>query len=279
MNRTVQRKEIISRYALLLVALLLTPVAVWPTDSTPLPSTYHENGLMWIIPNEDIQRPWQDAISYCSELVFADLTDWHLPTKSELESIVDYDKFYPAIQQTFTCQSSFYWSATPHTDNPAYAWSVFCMDGADHWVHKSNNYYVRCVRATQPAHITHTYIDKKSTVIAQATSLEWQKDTSDTLQTWQNALDYCETLSLGSKTDWRLPDIRELKSLVDYNRYYPAITPTIPCQSSSYWSATTVANDAQDSAWSIFFGNGDDIWRKKTEGHRVRCVRTRITGL
>jgi len=108
--------------------------------------TDRHTGLTWITSNEDIQRTWQGAVSYCDELVFADQSDWRLPGKFELESTVDYGRSYPAINEAMSCQSSFYWSATPHTANPAYAWSVFCMDGADHWVHTSNNYYVRCVR-------------------------------------------------------------------------------------------------------------------------------------
>jgi len=103
-------------------------------------------GLVWIESDVDIQRTWQGAVSYCNELVFAGQTDWRLPTKFELESIVDYGRSFPALNKVFTCQHSFYWSATPHLHNPSYAWSVFCPDGADHWVDKTNNYYVRCVR-------------------------------------------------------------------------------------------------------------------------------------
>ena len=40
---------------------------------------------------------------------------------------------------------------------------------------------------------------------------------------WESAITYCEGLSLGNRTDWRLPNINELKSIVDYSRYHPAI--------------------------------------------------------
>jgi hypothetical protein len=107
------------------------------------------SGLVWIKSSKNLQYTWQDAISYCNELVFANQTDWRLPGKFELESIIDYGKFLPANNQIFDCEESFYWSSTIHTGNPEYAWSVFCNDGADHWVHKSNKYYVRCVRTGQ----------------------------------------------------------------------------------------------------------------------------------
>ncbi len=122
-------------------------------------------------------------------------------------------------------------------------------------------------------HAIGPYTTTDSTVTDKGTGLEWQNNNPDTTHTWQDALAYCETLSLDDKTDWRMPNIRELKSLLDYNRYYPAVNPILLSHSSSYWSATTVANESQPSAWVVFFGNGDDIWKAKTESYHVRCVR------
>jgi len=124
------------------------------------------------------------------------------------------------------------------------------------------------------SHAIGPYQAGGKTVTDSGTGLEWQKSDKGTLQTWQSALSYCEQLSLNGKNDWRVPNIRELKSLVDYKRYYPSVGQAISCQSSIYWSATTVANDTHLSAWTIFFGNGDDIWKAKTEKYHVRCVRT-----
>ncbi|MBU1137766.1 MAG: DUF1566 domain-containing protein [Proteobacteria bacterium] len=130
-----------------------------------------------------------------------------------------------------------------------------------------------------PAHAIGPHTSGDKTVIDHGTGLEWQKTDSSTMHTWQNALAYCEDLSLDDKTDWRLPNIRELKSLVDYSRYYPAIDPSIPCKSSSYWSSTTaVATDSHSSAWIVFFGNGDDVWKLTTGKAYVRCVRTDFSG-
>ena len=127
-----------------------------------------------------------------------------------------------------------------------------------------------------PVHAIGPYTAGSNTVVDQGTGLEWQKSDDATPRNWQNALAYCENLSLNSKTDWRLPNIRELKSIVDVNRYYPAIDPVFTCQPSSYWSATTVTNPPATSAWIVNFANGDDNWYIKTNSYRVRCVRAGI---
>lgn len=127
---------------------------------------------------------------------------------------------------------------------------------------------------SKPVDATGPYSITNGTASDKGTGLEWQNNEPSKTHTWQDALAYCETLSLDEKTDWRMPNIRELKSLTDYKRYYPAIDPVLSSHSSCYWSSTTVANDAHQSAWVVFFGNGDDLWKAKTESYHVRCVRT-----
>ncbi len=123
------------------------------------------------------------------------------------------------------------------------------------------------------AHAIGPYVVGGDSVIDQGTGLEWQKSDDGTPRNWESGLAYCENLSLKSKTDWRLPNIRELKSIVDDMRYYPTIDPAFSSRSSCYWSATTVADFPTASAWTVHFGNGDDIWYIKTSAYHVRCVR------
>lgn len=127
-----------------------------------------------------------------------------------------------------------------------------------------------------PAHAIGPYSAGSNTVVDQGTGLEWQKGDDATPRNWQNALAYCEDLSLDSKTDWRLPNIRELKSIVDVSRFYPVMDPAFSCQLSYYWSSTTVANYPSTSAWTVTFANGDDNWYVKTSRYYVRCVRAGI---
>lgn len=136
-----------------------------------------------------------------------------------------------------------------------------------------------CTLACSSAHAIGPYTIGGRTIIDQGTGLEWQKSDDNTLRNWQEGLAYCEALSLDSKTDWRLPNIRELKSIVDVSRYYPVIDPAFSCQLSPYWSASSVANYPSTSAWVVHFGVGDDNWYDKSSNYYVRCVRAGLSGL
>ena len=80
-------------------------------------------------------------------------TDWRLPNKNELESIVDIAvATNPAIDLTAfpaTPASSVYWSSTTYTPNPGGAWLVDFYDGASNTFTKAISPQVRLVRSGQ----------------------------------------------------------------------------------------------------------------------------------
>jgi len=87
------------------------------------------------------------------------------------------------------------------------------------------------------------------------------------------ATTYCNDLTLGGYSDWRLPSYDELESIVDYGRYSPAIDPVfVNTTSDGYWSATTFANYTSN-AWLVHFYDGNDGWDDKSNSLYVRCVR------
>ncbi|MBI5192349.1 MAG: choice-of-anchor D domain-containing protein [Nitrospirae bacterium] len=92
------------------------------------------------------------------------------------------------------------------------------------------------------------------------TGLMWSKNANlpGTYKTWQQALDYANNLTLCGYSDWRLPDRKELMSLIDRSRYNPALPaghPFLNVQSSPYWSSTSYASYAS-SAWIVNMWNG-----------------------
>ena len=110
------------------------------------------------------------------------------------------------------------------------------------------------------------------TVTDNCTGLTWQQATAAGTYSWAQALRYCEDLELGGETDWRLPNVRELQSIVDYGRYNPAIDPVFSAESSWCWSSSSHVGHV-DFAWFVRFHDGfvNDIG--KHAGAFVRAVR------
>jgi len=86
------------------------------------------------------------------------------------------------------------------------------------------------------------------TVTDNQTGLVWGKDASlrvGYIGGWNEAIDYCNGLSLGGHDDWRLPTVKELQSLIDSGHCDPALSsghPFTGVQSDAgYWSSTTSA--------------------------------------
>lgn len=108
------------------------------------------------------------------------------------------------------------------------------------------------------------------TVTDNVTGLLWQRADDGVMRTWEEALDYCETRTLAGRRDWRLPNIRELKSIVD-RLYDPAIDPAFECRSDVYWSGSTIAGSPH-CAWGVRFDSGYNSWYSKDGSMYVRCV-------
>ena len=131
---------------------------------------------------------------------------------------------------------------------------------------------------------SNTFVDNgNGTVSDTVTGLMWQKGDSQNDAgggRWEDALNYCECLTLpsGGYSDWRLPNVRELETLVDWDRYKPAINPLFSCRSSYYWSSSTYAH-YPDYAWRVFFYSGYVYNGIKTSHYYVRCVRGGPSGL
>ncbi|MCX5896520.1 MAG: DUF1566 domain-containing protein, partial [Proteobacteria bacterium] len=107
------------------------------------------------------------------------------------------------------------------------------------------------------------------------TGLVWKKNANlpNGSKTWQVALDYVAGMNAGTNpnfgyADWRLPNVNELKSLIDNSKYAPSLPqghPFTNVQSDDYWSSTTNANGT-DYAWIVCMYHGDVYDDSKSHG-------------
>ena len=116
------------------------------------------------------------------------------------------------------------------------------------------------------------YVDNGDTVTDTATGLEWQQATAGSMN-WDTAMQYGDNMTLNGKSDWRLPTIEELRTLVKTGSSPAIDTDFFPdTYAAGYWSSTTLP-DSPDYAWRILFTGGIDGANIKTYSYYVRCVR------
>ncbi len=99
---------------------------------------------------------------------------------------------------------------------------------------------------------------------------------SATKMNWQEALGKAGT-SFAGKTDWRLPNIKELDSLVVRNCHNPSINETLFPNTPAYvfFSSSPVSSTPSTDAWRVIFFYGYSYYRYHSNSYTVRLVRPR----
>lgn len=97
-------------------------------------------------------------------------------------------------------------------------------------------------------------------VLDKETGLVWERSPQTTSARWIAARRACIEKNVGGQKGWRLPSLEELTSLVDPSVAPPGPTlppghPFLTVQSTVYWSATRIDEDARGS-WAVHFGLG-----------------------
>lgn len=90
--------------------------------------------------------------------------------------------------------------------------------------------------------------------------------------TWNNAIDECVLMTYAGLAGWRLPNINELHSIVDFGKNTPAIDDLFNCLNEFYWASTTYKY-LTAYAWYLEFDYGRTYRAAKTETHYPRPVR------
>ena len=104
-------------------------------------------GLIWQKATAPTQ-PWKQALAYAEGLTLAGYSDWRLPNRNELQSLVDYSRRGPSINPLLETNtlSSCYWSSTTHAYGIGPAWFVDFDLGA---VYNHEKTVICCVRAVR----------------------------------------------------------------------------------------------------------------------------------
>jgi hypothetical protein len=276
-------------------------------------------GLEWVLdPSGIASTPvfWSNAVAACSGLAYAG-GGWRLPSCKELLSLIDYGSAAPALPSghpfTGISLGFGYWTGSSHHLNPSdNALSVDMYYGSFYHSSKSTTRWIWPVRMgsnTAPAPVPQSgqsisyvgnddgalqsgvtwpvprFMDTgNNTVIDDLTGLEWINDphslpgNSGPLN-WSNAIAFCEGLDYASHQDWRLPNIRELDSIMTISTNTPPGwlngpgTPVSGILENNYWTATTHFGGAQ-SAWIVNTYIFGESWIDKLSALYVWPVRT-----
>ena len=131
--------------------------------------------------------------------------------------------------------------------------------------------------ATQTLEVLRYFKDNgDDTVTDERTGLMWQQDDDGKEYTHKSAIRFCENLSLAGFSDWHLPDIDALKTLLwkeKASRPYIDTAFFPSARSNWYWSSSVHVSKS-DKAWSVDFFNGNVSWHYQAYEHYVRCVRS-----
>ena len=159
---------------------------------------------------------------------------------------------------------------------------------------QAKHYYVLYVRGNT-AYGTNQFINNgNGTITDNATGLMWMQNDNGKGVTWEKALGYAENLTYAGYSDWRLPDVKELQSIVDYTRSpstsnSAAINPLFNCTQITneagvadypwYWSNTTFSSSSTangGSACYVCFGRAMGYFAGVgwTDIHGAGCERS-----
>ncbi|TEW56876.1 DUF1566 domain-containing protein [Psychromonas sp. RZ22] len=141
-----------------------------------------------------------------------------------------------------------------------------------------NKMYFRLVRGNTD-YGQNKFVDNgDGTITDTATGLMWQKADNKAGITWQDALTYAENLTLGGYDDWRLPNAKELQSIVDYTRSpetsdSAAIDPIFQTSSIKneagkndypyYWTSTTHLDGKVPEGNAIYVAFGEALGKMR----------------
>ena len=247
-------------------------------------------GLIWEDIDKDVTYTWQAAkdtfIADLNSNKYGGYANWRLPSVHELYSILQNidtigTGWDPKIDKAYFPNTAWgrYWSRTDYAISSSAAWYVdFGIGSVMSQIKDKSSAWVRAVTTDTDGPTIVSLLDGNNhdgTVTDPNSGLMWQRVEVDALPTtWEEALNYCETLEHAGFDDWRLPNAKELLSIIDYRNSDPSINKSrFPnTKSDDYWTSTTYADQTTD-AWCVNFSNGAAHYWSKSSSKYTRAVR------
>jgi len=243
-------------------------------------------GLIWI-KERGTKTTWDSAFINAENCSTGGFNDWRVPTIKELFSLIDFNgKSGPSAPQCIAYLDTNYfqmaygnltegeriidaqdWSSTQYTsltmNGDTTIFGVNFVDGRIKGYPKytppsfteGQKMFVRFVRGNSNYGINNFVDNGDNTITDSATGLMWMKDDSQLAMNWEAALAWAQTknsLNYLGYNDWRLPDTKELQSIVDYTRSKDfsssaAIDPKFNC--------TTITDEGGFTNWPWYWSN------------------------
>lgn len=236
-----------------------------------------------------------EALAYAHAFNLAGHKDWRLPTIKELYSLI----MFSGVEPSPNAQSTT--GARPFIDTSYFDFGYGDLDAGDRiidaqfatstiYVSTTMNgnrtmfgvnfadgrikgypaeeslgkrYYVRYVRG-DATYGNNKYVDNgDGTITDKATGLMWMKNDNGAGILWQDALSYAEGVEYAGYTDWRLPNAKELHSLVDYTRA-PATTKSAAID--RMFNCTPVMNEAGETDYPYYWSSTTHTALSPTNG-------------
>lgn len=231
---------------------------VWTRDANPsgFPQTWHE-ALATLVDMRDRRVHGHD--------------DWQLPSRDQLFSLVSHQQVNPSIAAGHPFENIFngyYWTRDSCCRLPDQAWFVHLGGGRIYRGMKHSSYLVWPICSVDAARTSDPppldpFVVNADTVYDRRTGLTWTRDANPLGGglTWEASLATVNTLNAQSPMahrPWRLPNIRELESLIALDAHTPALPaghPFVNIQ-DAYWSSTTSVYEPR-YAWAMYARDGN----------------------
>ncbi len=271
------------------------------TDNGNGTVTDNVTGLMWQ-QTMDAKMTYEEAVQYANNSKLGGFDDWRIPNIKDLFSLIlftgqsggevaktlyiDTDYFDQPIGDTSIGEREIdaqTWSSTEYVGKTmrgdATIFGVNFIDGRikgygliNPRTRNDNTGYFRLVRGNE-SYGENVFVDNGDGTISDlATGLMWQMSDDGQTRDWQSALAYSEDLTIAGYDDWRLPNVKELQSIVDYSRSFqttssPAIDPLFALSQIKdpegdtnfgyYWSSTTHQDGKNTSSSASYVAFGE----------------------